>query len=224
MDLDVEYFGLAENAYKRIKDALLKHEIAPGALVSQDELVLRLKIGRTVIGEALARMAQEGYVNQISRQRYRVSEITAEEVAELFDLRQVLETYCIEEAIRRITPDGIDALELSVKSTRKAITTNQPLVNRYLINKDFHLIIAEIAGNSAVCRVLEDSCEKLLLKRPGEGSRGDFAVLRHHRDIMRAIKNQETHHAQDLMKSHLDEIKYTLLKQIAVRTREAQAR
>jgi DNA-binding GntR family transcriptional regulator len=49
-------------------------------------------------------------------------------------------------------------------------------------------------------------------------------VLRHHRDILRAIKNQDTRKAQELMKSHLDEIKYTLLKQIAVRTREAQAR
>ncbi len=221
----MEHFGLADNAYKKIKDALLKHEIVPGALVSQEELILRLKIGRTPINEALLRMAQQGYVTQVTHHRYRVSEITAEEVVELFALRQMLEGYCIEEAIRNITPDGIDALELSVKSTRKSITTNQPLVNRYLINKDFHLIIAEIAGNSAVCRVLEDSCEKLLLKRRLHVDSNDgFAVLRHHREIMRAIKNQDRHRAQELMKSHLDEIKYTLLKQIAERTREAQAR
>lgn len=221
----MEYFGLAESAYQKIKDALLKHEIVPGELLSSDALVLRLKIGQTPIREALLRMAKEGYLTQVSNHRYRVEEMTVEEVLELFEMRQLLEAYCIDEAIRRITPDGIEALELSVKSSRKSITTNQPLVNRYLINKDFHLLVAEIAGNSAVCRVLEDTCEKLVLKRRIDGvSHGGFGVLRHHRDIVRAIKNQDTSRAQMLMKSHLDEIKYTLLKRIAVRTREANAR
>jgi len=221
----MEYCSPAATAYKKIKDAILKHEILPGELLSHDELVLRLKIGQTPIREALLRMVQEGYVIQVTNHRYRVSEITAEEVVELFEMRQLLEGYCIEEAIQRITPDGIEALELSVKSSRKSITTNQPLVHRYLINKDFHLIVAEIAGNNAICRVLEDACEKLVLKRRIDGvSHGGFGVLRHHRDILRAIKNQDTNKAQELMKSHLDEIKYTLLKKIAVRTREAQAR
>jgi len=221
----MEYLSLAESAYRKIKDAILKHEIVPGERLSQDELVLRLKISQTPIREALARLVQDGYVSQVTNRGYRVSEMTAEEVVELFELRQVLEAYCIDEAIRRISPEGIEALESSVKSSRKSIATNRPLVDRYIINKDFHLIVAEIAGNSAVCRVLADTCEKLVLKRRIEGvSHGGFGVLRHHRDILRAIKNQDTQKAQELMKSHLDEIKYTLLKQIAVRMREAQAR
>ncbi|MGH7886513.1 MAG: GntR family transcriptional regulator, partial [Candidatus Binatia bacterium] len=188
-------------------------------------IALRLRISQTPIREALARLVQEGFLTQITNRGYRVREMSAEEVVELFELRQVLEAYSIDEAIRRITPDGIEALESSVKSSRKSIITNQRLVDRYIINKDFHLIIAEIAGNSAVCRVLADSCEKLVLKRRIDGvSHGGFGVLRHHRDILRAIKNQDPMKAQELMKSHLDEIKYTLLKQIAVRTREAQVR
>ena len=221
----MEYLSLAEIAYKKIKDAILRHEIVPGERLSRDELVLRLKISETPIREALSRLVQEGYLTQVTNRGYRVCEMTAEEVVELFEMRQVLEAYCIDEAIRRITPDGIEALESSVKSSRKSITTNQRLVDRYIINKDFHLIVAEIAGNSAVCRILDDTCEKLVLKRRIDGvSHGGFGVLRHHRDILRAIKNQDTSKAQELMKSHLDEIKYTLLKQIAVRTRDAQAR
>ena len=221
----MEYLSLAEIAYKKVKDAILKHEIALGELLSQDELALRLNLGQTPIREALSRMAQEGYVTRVTNRGYRVSEMTAEEVVELFELRQVLEAYSIDEAIRRITPDGIEALESSVKSSRKSIITNQRLVDRYIINKDFHLLVAEIAGNNAVCKILADACEKLVLKRQIDGvSHGGFGVLRHHRDILRAIKNQDAKKAQELMKSHLDEIKYTLLKRIAVRTRAAQAR
>lgn len=221
----MEYLSLAEIAYTKIKEVILKHEIVPGERLSHDEMVLRLRISQTPIREALSRLAQEGYVIRLTNRGYRVSEMTAEEVVELFDLRQVLEAYCIDEAIRRITPDGIAALEQSVKSSRKSITANAPLIDRYIINKDFHLTLAHIAGNAAVCRVLDDTCEKLVLKRRIEGvSHGGFAVLRHHRDILRAIKCQDTKKAKELMKSHLDEIKYTLLKQIAVRSRMAQAR
>jgi DNA-binding GntR family transcriptional regulator len=221
----VEYLSLAEIAYQKIKATILKHEIVPGQRLSHEDLVLRLKISQTPIREALSRLAQEGYVTRLTNRGYRVSEMTAEEVEELFGLRSALEAYCIDEAIRRITPDGIKALEQSVKSSRKAIVANDPLVDRYIINKDFHVIVAEIAGNSAVARVLNDTCEKLVLKRRIEGvTHGGFAVLRHHQEIFQAIKRKDAKRAQELMRSHLQNVKTILLKQIEARTRTARAR
>lgn len=221
----MEYLSLAEIAYTKIKKAILKHEIVPGQRLSHEELVQDLKISQTPIREALSRLAQEGYVTRLTNRGYRVSEMTADEVEELFGLRHALESYCIQEAIRRITPDGISALEQNVKSYRQAISANGPLVDRYIINKDFHLIVAQIAGNHCVARVLDDTCEKLVLKRRIEGvSHGGFAVLRHHREIFQAIKRKDLKKAQELMRSHLDAIKSTLIKQIEARTRMARAR
>jgi DNA-binding GntR family transcriptional regulator len=62
----LEYFSLAEIAYKKIKKAILKHEIVPGQRLSHEELVLRLKINQTPIREALSRLAQEGYVTRLT--------------------------------------------------------------------------------------------------------------------------------------------------------------
>jgi DNA-binding GntR family transcriptional regulator len=221
----VEYLSLAEIAYQKIKQAILRHEIVPGERLSHEELVLRLKISQTPIREALSRLAQEGYVTRLTNRGYRVSEMTAEEVEELFGLRGALEAYCIDEAVRRVTPEGLAELEQSVKTSRKAIVANDPLVDRYIINKDFHVTLAEIAGNGAVRRVLNDACEKLVLKRRIEGvSHGGFEVLRRHREIFQAIKRKDAKKAQEIMRSHLQEIKSILLKQIQARTRAARAR
>jgi DNA-binding GntR family transcriptional regulator len=221
----VEIQSHAEIAYKKIKEAILKHEIVPGESLSQEELALRLRVGETPVREALSRLTRDGYMTRRTNDDYRVSEISAEEAIEFFDLRQMLESYCIDEAIRRLTPDGLAALEHSVKFSHKSIVKNCPLIDRYLTNQDFHLALAQIAGNSAVCRVLADTCEKLVFTRPVDAvSHGGFAVLRYHRDILRALKLQDRNKAQELMKAHLDEIKYTLLKQIALRTRLARAR
>jgi len=214
-----------EIAYKKIKEAILKHEIIPGERLSLEDLALRSRINETSVREALSRLTQEGYFIRRANDEYCVSEMSADEVIELFDLRQMLESYCVDEAIRRLTPDGLEALEQSVKFSHKSVVKNRPLADRYIINKDFHLALAQMAGNSAVYRVLADTCDKLVFTRPIDAvSHGGFAVLRFHRDIVRAIKQQDRNKAQELMKSHLDEIKYTLLKQIALRTRMARAR
>jgi len=220
----MEYLTLADIAYKKIKDALLRHDVSPGEGLSCDDVMLRLRLSQAPTREALARLVQEGYLTRVVNRGFRVSEMSADEVVELFDLRQLLEGYCVEEAIRNISAERVEALESSVRSSRKAIVTSRPLVDRYIINKDFHLTLAEIGGNGVVCRILQETCEKLVIKRRIEGvSHADFAMLRHHRDIVRAIKCRDTQKAQELMRSHLDEIKYTLLKQIAMRTRAAQA-
>jgi DNA-binding GntR family transcriptional regulator len=221
----LEYLSLSEIAYKRIKDAILKHEIIPGQRLSHEELVLRLKISQTPIREALSRLAQEGYVTRLTNRGYRVSEMTAAEVAELFGVRHALESHCLNETIQRISPDGLSALEGNIKAYKKALAGNAALIDRYLINKNFHMIIAQIAGNRAIARLLDDACEKLVLKRRIEGvSHGGFMISREHSEILKAIKRKDVRRAQDLMRVHLDGIKDTLLKQIKARTKVAESR
>lgn len=174
---------------------------------------------------SVKRLAQEGYVTRLTNRGYRVSEMTAAEVAELFGVRHALESHCLNEAIQRISPDGLSALEGNIKAYKKALAGNAALIDRYLINKNFHMIIAQIAGNRAIARLLDDACEKLVLKRRIEGvSHGGFMISREHSEILKAIKRKDVKKAQDLMRVHLDGIKETLLNQIESKTRVARSR
>jgi DNA-binding GntR family transcriptional regulator len=221
----LEYLSLSEIAYNKIKEAILKHEIVPGQRLSHDEMVLRLKISQTPIREALSRLAQEGYVTRLTNRGYRVSEMTATEVADLFGLRHALESHCLSEAIQKITPEGLSRLSENLRFYRKAIAADAPLIHRYLINKNFHMIIADIAGNSSIARILDDACEKLVLKRRIEGvSHGGFVISREHSEILKAIKRKDVKKSQDLMRIHLDGIKAILLKQIESGARVARSR
>lgn len=219
----LEYFNLSEIAYRRIKEAILKHEIVPGQRLSHEELVLKLEISQTPIREALSRLAQEGYVTRLTNRGYRVSEMTVEEVSELFGLRQALESFCLSEIVHRITPAGIAALEQNLKTYKKALARGVPRIDRYIINKNFHMKIAEIAGNKVVYRVLEDACEKILLKRRiEEVSQVGFQMSREHSEILEAIKRKDVKTAQKIMTAHLDEIKTSLIKQIETRRKAAE--
>jgi DNA-binding GntR family transcriptional regulator len=103
----LEYLSLSGDAYRTLKEAALKDEIVPGQKLSHEERVVSLGISQTPIREALARLAQAGYVSRLIKRGYRVSEMTTEEVAELFGLREALEWFCLSEIVRRMTPEGL---------------------------------------------------------------------------------------------------------------------
>ena len=60
---------------------------------------------------------------------------------------------------------------------------------------------------------LSDICEKLVLKPRIEGvSHAGFEIMRLHREIFHAIKRKGAKKAQEIMRSHLHEIKNMLLQ------------
>jgi len=220
----LEYLNLSEIAYLKIKEAILKHEIVPGQKLYHQDLVRRLKFSQTPIREALSRLMQEGYVTRLANKGYRVSEMTSEEVTELFGLREALEFYCLAQTIERITPNAVKRLDENVKLYKKALASNAPLIDRYIINKSFHMMIAGFARNDLVYRLLDDACEKLILKRRIEDvSQGGFKVLRHHGEIVEAIKQKDVGKAQQITNLHLNGIKNYLIEQIEKREKASVA-
>ena len=211
----MEYLSLSEIAYRRIKEAILKHEIIPGQKLYHEDLVRKLGISQTPIREALSRLAQEGYLTRLTNRGYYVTEMTAEEAANLFDLREALEHFCLAKAPERITPARLKELEDNLVQYRRALATRAPLIERFIINKDFHMKIANLAGNEIIYRVLDDACEKLLLKRRIEGfPEKPQTAFRRHADIIAAIKRKDIRKAQEIMSLHLKEIKNTLIDEV----------
>lgn len=78
-------------------------KLAPGAVVSEAELSLRLGIGRTPIREALQRLARERLVNILPRRGIVVSEINVGNQLKLLEVRRELERLISRSAARRST-------------------------------------------------------------------------------------------------------------------------
>ena len=80
-------------------------ELAPGSVVSETELSLRLGIGRTPIREALQRLARERLVTILPRRGIIVSEINVMIQLRLLEVRRELERLVSRSAARRATED-----------------------------------------------------------------------------------------------------------------------
>src|SRR5262249_46042730 len=91
-------------AYQRIKDMLLKCELAPGVPVVERELAKKLGMSRTPVREALAELAREGLIRTVGTRARIVAEPSIRDVIELFDIREAVDGMAARLLALRVTP------------------------------------------------------------------------------------------------------------------------
>jgi DNA-binding GntR family transcriptional regulator len=91
----------SDAAYDRLREEILHWRLLPGTPLSEIELAERLGVSRTPLRAALARLALEGLVDTSRGRTGVVSEVSAETITELFELREALETQAVRLVTRR---------------------------------------------------------------------------------------------------------------------------
>ena len=96
---------LTDRAYRELEEMIVTLQLAPGTVLSEQALAVRLKIGRTPIREALQRLARDGLVVIMPRRGIMVSEINLRLQLRLLEVRRELERLMASLAAERASPD-----------------------------------------------------------------------------------------------------------------------
>jgi DNA-binding transcriptional regulator YhcF (GntR family) len=91
----------SERAYRRLKQLILDNEIPAGSQMLELEAAARLGMSRTPVREAMVRLEQEGMVELRSRHGMRVLPISADALAEIYEILTALEGIAAEAAARK---------------------------------------------------------------------------------------------------------------------------
>jgi DNA-binding GntR family transcriptional regulator len=104
---------LADQAYQRLREEIIRGDLAPGALVREDEITQRIGVGRTPVREAIQHLRREGYLTILPRRGTLVSEISITDLAAIYEVRARLESWCSRLAAERVRDeDRADARSL----------------------------------------------------------------------------------------------------------------
>ena len=106
---------LADRAYAELRDRLVTLRIAPGEPIDEDQLGEQLEMGRTPVREAIKRLALENLVTVFPRRGTFASEINITDLADISDVRGVLEGHAAARAAERITDDQRAELDASAR-------------------------------------------------------------------------------------------------------------
>ena len=95
-----------EQVYRRVREAILEGEIAPGTVMSQVALADELGVSRTPLREALRMLQSEGLVDAQANRRVTVRPISATDLEELVVMRVALETEAVRLSVQRLAARG----------------------------------------------------------------------------------------------------------------------
>ena len=121
--------SLSEQAYRLIRRMIVRLELAPGAVIREDELQHQLGIGRTPIREALQRLARDQFLVVIPRRGMIVSSIDVAELSMLYETRAILEPYAARLACQRGRPEHWQRMHDVLTAAKKPKITAQDQIH-----------------------------------------------------------------------------------------------
>ena len=94
-----------------LREAILTAALPPGSRLRQEKLAELFGTSRIPVREALRALEYEGLVTSMPRRGFSVTELDADDIEEVYDLRILLESHAVRLAVPLITDEDLQILE-----------------------------------------------------------------------------------------------------------------
>ncbi len=177
-----------DEIFQSLRAAILSRKLVPGTRLREVRLGKILGASRGSVRKALDRLSFEGLVEQEPNRGASVAQPSAQEAAELFAARKCLEVAIARMAAKNLTPQAVRKLEKHIareQAARKKAAWEKVVA----LSGEFHILIAEIAGNATLRRYLNDliARESLIIQLFGTRQH-DVCTQNEHVEILEALQ------------------------------------
>lgn len=200
-----------DNIYLSLRQDILWLRLKPGTILTESFLAGKFQSSKTPVREALMRLSFDGLVDIFPRRGYCVSAISFADIKDMHEYRWVLESNCLAKAAERATEEQLEHLDSLSFTDRPFYRDEEPRFSREPQKEprdsEFHIYLAEIAGNAIIRAQLIDVLEKL--QRPmlcvaeeNYMSRG----MEEHHILVGMIREKKLDEARELLRGHINEV------------------
>jgi DNA-binding GntR family transcriptional regulator len=195
----------AATVYERIWSAIMDHSLPPETRLVEERLCGIFGMGRTRLRQVLQRLAHERVVTLMHNRGAMVSMPSVREAREVFAARRILEASIVATFIESATRADCRRIHDYLAREQLAWSRNDRR-EALKLSGDFHLAIAEIAGNNILVDMLRDLVSRSSLiiavyQAPGT----PFCPPDAHQELVAALERRDPG-AVDLMLHHLDHV------------------
>ncbi|GGA38619.1 GntR family transcriptional regulator [Pelagibacterium lentulum] len=191
-----------EDAYQRLIGEIRSGALKPGDRLLEIDLADRLGISRTPVREAIRRLEADGLVVHVPRAGAAVRDLDYSEVAELYEMRVVLEAMAARLAAR--TASDIELGEMAAINDAM-IAAQGDGAELYELNRQFHRVIFDAARNRYLTHSMRALQKTMLLLGPStmeETGRAAEAVSEH-AQLLKALNGRDEARAEAAMRTHM---------------------
>ncbi|WP_134700930.1 GntR family transcriptional regulator [Ammoniphilus sp. YIM 78166] len=200
-----ELVPIREKVYQYLKNEILSGELKTGERLVERELADRLKISRTPIREALLRLESQGFVTTVPRKGVIVSQISREQVLEVFSILSALEVMAVQLATERLDEATLQELDQLIAETDRLTEReeDQEISQFHIRTNDF---LYRAAKSPRLHDMLKDLVDYIRAfahigyEVPGRMQQ----ALKEHKDILLAVRAGQAELAMKLTRDHIE--------------------
>jgi DNA-binding GntR family transcriptional regulator len=195
--------ALYQEVADRLREKIFARELEPGAWIDELKLAAEWGISRTPLREALKVLAVEGLVTMKVRRGAYVTEMSRDDVSQIYRLLALLESDAAGEVAASASDEQIAELRALHERLEKQARQRDAF---FATNERFHFKLLEIAGNRWRSQIVADLRKVMKLNRHHSlFKQGRIAEsLAEHRAIMQALEARDGKRAVRLMRDHFD--------------------
>jgi DNA-binding GntR family transcriptional regulator len=188
-----------------LRSAILERALLPGMKLPEDSLGERFGASRTIVRQALERLAAEGLVELRHNRGAAVASPSLEEARDLFELRVQVEDMVIVRLASGLTEAQDRALADHIAKEEAAQSGPEPISIR--LATEFHILMAELTGSPVLVRYVNEIAYRcgLTLSQFSRPHSADCGI-QEHRDILAALRSGDVARAQGIARAHLESV------------------
>lgn len=153
LSVGLDHRSLGQTITERLRDQILINQLKPGERLIADDLALSFGVSRSMIREALLLLATEGFINIVPRKGTFVTQMSAKQANDLFEVRLLLEGQVASLAAERRTAENLrDLRETADFGLAAALVGNVDQLPA--LNTRFHNLLADTADNDYLTETL----------------------------------------------------------------------
>ena len=206
--------NISSHIYDRIKSDIVELRLEPGAYFLEKEIAEALGTSRTPVREAAKRLEQEGWIFWESYRKARVKDLTIESCQEIFQLRRMIEPFCIDcvfqQGKTRVLAGKLDYFVQEMDAQQ------QDWYRFIHLDVRYHTTLVEEVGNAHLLRIwqsLSSEITRIAIFARDE-KRNTSHVIKEHKDLLQALWDMDRKKTMACLGSHYDSISRSLAERL----------
>lgn len=198
-----------DRVYDAIYRAVLEHRLEPGQRLREEELAAEFSVSRTVVRQALQRLAQDSVVELLHNRGARVPLPSLEDARHVFEARRVVECEVARRLGGALSEAQLGALR-ALTQAESAADLRGDRAECIRLSGEFHNALAHMYGNPVFTRLLNGllpTTSLLMARFKLHG--GQVCVAHRHEDLVTALERGGAAAAAE-MRKHLAELENSL--------------
>jgi DNA-binding GntR family transcriptional regulator len=208
-----EHRTMTDVAYEQLKAAIVELRIPPGERLREAAIAQGLNVSKTPVREALARLEQDGLVELSSFKSAVVTQYTAHDLREIYELREIIEVATARAAAESMSDQGLaDLGRIARECVRLSDEGGGPELVALI--SEFDTVLFREVSNQRIRAILDNLADHLtrIGLLAGEIPGRNAASVREHAQIYAAIERRDPEAAERFMRKHIRSVRDNQLR------------